>query len=292
MADTHDKGQGRRDRPSKAYKNSQFLNSPDARTVRILCEYLEPLARFNRLKVKDTVVFFGSSRTLPADVAEENLIRLQARAPVGGKPDESLARKLQLAQRDVEMSRYYEDARELARRMTLWSRSLPGNGNRFAICSGGGPGIMEAANRGAIEAGGPSIGLNISLPMEQQANPYQTPELSFEFHYFFIRKFWFVYLSRALVAFPGGFGTLDELFELLTLQQTGKANKCIPLIIYGEQYWKKVLNFDALVEAGVISHEDLALIRFFNDVDSTFDYLTGELTRHFVDCPPPPHPYL
>ena len=283
MTDTDSTAYGGDDWPVKAYKDLEFLNSPDARTVRMLCEYLEPLRRFNRLKVKDTIVFFGSARTLPADVARDNLSKLEAQAPTGGQADESLQRQMTLARRKVDMSRYYEDARRLARRLTEWSQSIPGNGNRFAICSGGGPGIMEAANRGAAEAGGVSIGLNISLPMEQMANPYQTPELSFEFHYFFIRKFWFVYLSRALVAFPGGFGTMDELFELLTLQQTGKANKCIPLIIYGTDYWKKAIDFDKLVEAGVISPEDLDLVRFFDDVDSTFEYITGELTRHFLD---------
>ncbi len=283
MTDTDSTATGPADWPVKAYKDLEFLNSPDARTVRILCEYLEPLARFERLKVKDTIVFFGSARTLPADVARDNLSKLEAQAPADGQADESLQRQMTLARGKVDMSRYYEEARQLARRLTEWSRSIPGNGNRFAICSGGGPGIMEAANRGATDAGGPSIGLNISLPMEQTPNPYQTPELSFEFHYFFIRKFWFVYLSRALVAFPGGFGTMDELFELLTLQQTGKANKRIPLIIYGADYWKKAINFDKLVEAGVISPEDMNLVRFFDDVDSTFEYLTGELTRHFLD---------
>ncbi|MCK4602688.1 MAG: TIGR00730 family Rossman fold protein [Phycisphaerae bacterium] len=248
----------------------------------MLCEYLEPLSRFREFHVKDTIAFFGSARTLPGDVAADNLAKLKARLPADGKAGKDLARQIQLAKRDMDMSRYYEDARALARRLTEWSRSMPGGGNRFAICSGGGPGIMEAANRGATEAGGPSIGLNVSLPKEQIPNPYQTPELSFEFHYFFIRKFWFVYLSRALVAFPGGFGTLDELFELLTLQQTGKANKAIPPIIYGRKYWDKVINFDALVEAGSISPEDMDLVRFFDDVDSTFEYLSTELRRHFM----------
>ena len=282
MATRRDKSSARDNWPIKAYKNQDFLSSPDARTVRMLCEYLEPLSRFREFHVKDTIAFFGSARTLPGDVAADNLAKLKARLPADGKAGKDLARQIQLAKRDMDMSRYYEDARALARRLTEWSRSMPGGGNRFAICSGGGPGIMEAANRGATEAGGPSIGLNVSLPKEQIPNPYQTPELSFEFHYFFIRKFWFVYLSRALVAFPGGFGTLDELFELLTLQQTGKANKAIPPIIYGRKYWDKVINFDALVEAGSISPEDMDLVRFFDDVDSTFEYLSTELRRHFM----------
>ena len=282
MATRRDKSSAQDNWPIKAYKNQDFLSSPDARTVRMLCEYLEPLSRFREFHVKDTIAFFGSARTLPGDVAADNLAKLEACLPADRKAGKDLARQIQLAKRDMDMSRYYEDARALARRLTEWSRSMLGGGNRFAICSGGGPGIMEAANRGATEAGGPSIGLNVSLPKEQIPNPYQTPELSFEFHYFFIRKFWFVYLSRALVAFPGGFGTLDELFELLTLQQTGKANKAIPPIIYGRKYWDKVINFDALVEAGSISPEDMDLVRFFDDVDSTFEYLSTELRRHFM----------
>ena len=282
MATKRDKSSARDNWPIKAYKNQDFLSSPDARTVRMLCEYLEPLSRFREFHVKDTIAFFGSARTLPGDVAANNLAKLKARKAANGKADKDFARQMQLAQRDMDMSRYYEDARALARRLTEWAQDMPGNGNRFAICSGGGPGIMEAANRGATEGGGPSIGLNVSLPMEQVPNLYQTPELSFEFHYFFIRKFWFVYLSRAVVAFPGGFGTLDELFELLTLQQTGKANKAIPPIIYGREYWDKVINFDALVEAGSISPEDMDLVRFFDDVDSTFEYLSTELQRHFM----------
>lgn len=282
MADNIDKQASSKVNPIKAYKNEEFLRSPDARTVRMLCEYLEPQSRFERLGVKDTIVFFGSARTLPPDVAEENLRALEA---AGGdvESNDSLDKKLQVARRDVEMSRYYADARELARRLTEWAQGLGNSGNRFAICSGGGPGIMEAANRGAADAGGPSIGLNISLPMEQTPNPYQTPELSFEFHYFFVRKFWFVYLSRALVAFPGGFGTMDELFELLTLQQTGKSNKRMPLIIYGTDYWNKTVDFEALVDAGVIDAEDMDLVRFIDDVDTAFDYISGELTRYFLD---------
>ena len=282
MATKRDKSSARDNWPIKAYKNQDFLNSPDARTVRMLCEYLEPLSRFREFHVKDTIAFFGSARTLPADVAADNLAKLKARKAADGKADKNFSRQMQLAQRDMDMSHYYEDARALSRRLTEWAQSTPGNGNRFAICSGGGPGIMEAANRGATEAGGPSIGLNISLPLEQVPNLYQTPELSFESHYFFIRKFWFVYLSRAVVAFPGGFGTLDELFELLTLQQTGKADKAIPPIMYGREYWDKVINFNALVDAGSISPQDMDLVRFFDDVDSTFDYLSTELQRHFM----------
>jgi uncharacterized protein (TIGR00730 family) len=264
--------------PLKAYKNLDFLNSPPARPIRVLCEYLEPQARFEELGVEDTVVFFGSARTLSRDAAEEALQAAEADISAGRADPATLAR----AQRDLEMSRYYEDARELAYRMTEWAQGLTSNGdrNRFAICSGGGPGIMEAANRGAMEANGPSIGLNISLPMEQTPNPYQTPELSFEFHYFFVRKFWFMYLSRALVAFPGGFGTLDELFELLTLIQTGKDPMPMPVVIYGSDYWKRLVDFDFLVESGTISEDDMDLVRFFDDVDSTFEFLCKELLKH------------
>ena len=272
--------------PEKAYKNQSFLTSPQARPIRIICEYLEPLVRFQMLGVEDTIVFFGSARTLPPDVAAEALKAVEAEDAASDDHPARLAR----ARRDVDMSRYYDDARQLAFRLTQWAQSVHSNdGNRFAVCSGGGPGIMEAVNRGATEAGGPSIGLNISLPMEQQPNAYQTRELSFEFHYFFIRKFWFTCPARALVAFPGGFGTMDELFELLTLRQTGKAGLDIPIVVYGTEYWNRIVNFEAMVDAGVISPEDLDLIRYFDDVDAAFEFLKGELTRLFLEpsdrCP-------
>lgn len=269
-------------RPLKAYNNPEFLNSRDARAIRILCEYSEPMSRFTRLNVRDTVVFFGSARTLPRDVAQEKLTAIEARVSGATGKTEETDKALRAARRDVEMSRYYEEARELAHRLTEWSISIPNNVNRFAICSGGGPGIMEAANRGAMEAGGPSIGLNISLPMEQHPNAYQTPELSFEFHYFFVRKFWFLYLARALVAFPGGFGTLDELFELLTLVQTEKTTQEIPIVMYGGAFWNKVLDFDVMADYGVIDPRDLELFRVFDDVDSTFEFLRDQLTEKFL----------
>src|SRR6266852_4305540 len=192
-----------------AYKNEEFLDSPAARSIRILSEYLEPLDHFRREKIRDTIVFFGSAR-----ITE-----------------------------DGPMGEYYRDARELARRLTEWSDGFANVSRRFVVCSGGGPGIMEAANRGATEAGGKTVGLNIGLPFEQFPNPYITPELSFEFHYFFMRKFWFAYLSKALVGFPGGFGTLDELMEILTLVQTRKLNKKIIIVLYGSAYWKEIINF-------------------------------------------------
>ena len=265
--------------PQKAYKNLAFLTSSDARSIRVLCEFIEPDSRFERLKVRDTIVFFGSSRVISADEAQANLEGVKAE--LSGE-DEDLKRRIELAERAVSMSRYYEAARQLARRLTEWANTLPNNGNRFAVCSGGGPGIMEAANRGAIEAGGPSIGLNISLPHEQEPNPYQTRELSFEFHYFFIRKFWFVYLARAMVVFPGGFGTLDEFFEVLTLIQTHKTGKKIPIVVYGTDYWKRIIDFDALVEMGTISPEDLSLFRYFDDVDGALEFLKETLTRNHL----------
>jgi hypothetical protein len=232
--------------------------------------------------VKDTIVFFGSARALPRDVAQENLAALQVQAAGAGVVSRELREALEKAEHAVTMSQYYEAAAALARRLTEWSLSLPKNSRRFIIASGGGPGIMEAANRGAAEAGGPSAGLNISLPLEQKPNVYQTKELSFEFHYFFIRKFWFVYLAKALVAFPGGFGTLDELFELLTLVQTKKLEKHVPIVVYGTDFWHKIVDFEGLARWGMVNREDLDLFHFCDDVDSAFEYLKDELTRHYL----------
>ena len=221
------------DRPGKplAYKNERFLDSDDARPLRILAEYLEPLHTFHREHVRDTIVFFGSAR-------------LTSEGPLG---------------------HYYDAARELARLVTTWSKSLPPHAHRYVVCTGGGGGIMEAANRGASEAGGKTIGLNIGLPHEQQPNAYTTRELMFEFHYFFMRKLWFAHLARALVVFPGGFGTLDELMEILTLMQTRKLGRNIPVVLYGSSYWNEIINFDALVRHGMIDSEDLSLFQFADD---------------------------
>ena len=258
----------------KAYKNPEFLNSSHARTLRILSEYLEPQSRFDHYNVTDTVVFFGSARTPSADQAQAMLERAEA----DGKADE-----IESARMQVKISRYYEDARELARLLTEWSKGLDLTERRFIVCSGGGPGIMEAANRGASEAAGISIGLGISLPMETTDNPYITRELSFEFHYFFTRKFWFVYLAKAMVVFPGGFGTMDELFELLTLIQTGKINKKMPVVLYGDEFWSDVINLDALVRWGTISKEDLKLLRRASTPHEAFEFLRDELTRLYLD---------
>jgi uncharacterized protein (TIGR00730 family) len=269
--------------PVKAYKNLEFLNSPDARTIRILAEFLEPMRRFKKEKIEDTIVFFGSARTKSLQDATIEMARLEERiAKDGAKVNSALQEELEFARNQVFLARYYEDAVELSRRLTEWSKGL-NSVHRFVVCSGGGPGMMEAANKGAFEAGGKSVGLSISLPMEESANPFITPELSLEFHYFFMRKFWFIYLAKALVIFPGGFGTLDELFETLTLIQTGKVLKKMPILIYGTEYWNRIINFGNMAKYGVISKTDLDLIHFCDSVDDAFDYLKKELTRLYLD---------
>lgn len=269
--------------PEKAYKNLEFLNSSDARIIRILAEFLEPKQRFENQKVYDTIVFFGSARTKNPDQANKELQSVLDRLSKADiKDDPALMEELDHAKNQVFLSSYYQDGVELARRMTKWSKSLD-SVYRFVVCSGGGPGMMEAANMGALEAGGMSIGLNISLPMEQGSNPYITPDLNFEFHYFFMRKFWFVYLAKALIIFPGGFGTLDELFEVLTLIQTEKVLKRMPIVIYGSEYWKQIINFDNMLKYGVISKADLDLLEFCDTVDEAFEYLKGELTKLYLE---------
>jgi len=266
----------------KAYKNLDFINSRDARVIRILAELLEPMQRFQKYKINDTIVFFGSARTKPPSEARRYLEQIKERMASGDCQDKKqLEEELEVAKNQVFLSRYYQDAVELAKRLTSWSKSLNSN-SRFIVCSGGGLGIMEAANRGAKEAGGKSIGLNISIPMEQYPNQYITPELNFEFHYFFMRKYWFVYLAKGLVIFPGGFGTLDELFEVLTLLQTKKLEKQLPIIIYGSEYWNQVINFEVMLKYGTISKSDLNLLKFCDTVEEAFSYLTKELTRLYL----------
>jgi len=278
-----------------AYLNPDFLNSPDGRMVRILSEYSEPLSRFRREKIQDTVVFFGSARFASLPDAQHALTILekdgsakpaQPQQQPGGKDPDALQAALKRAHAAVEMARYYEEARRFAHMLTEWSLTLPRKRHRFVVTSGGGPGIMEAANRGASEAGGKTIGLNIRLPFEQYPNPYITPELNFEFHYFFMRKYWFAYLAKALVVFPGGFGTLDELFEILTLAQTHKLAKKILVIGYGSEYWKRVLNFDALVDAGTISPEDVNAFTMVDTPEEAFGVLKDGLTRFHLQPQP------
>jgi uncharacterized protein (TIGR00730 family) len=285
-------GSAKLDPAPLAYFNSEFLNSPDGRLFRILSEYSEPLARFRREKIQDTVVFFGSARFAGRLEAEEALTILEK--PGSAKPappqampsaseSDALQAALKQAHAKVQMARFYEEARTLARMLTEWTLTLPSKRRRFVVTSGGGPGIMEAANRGAREAGGKTIGLNIRLPFEQFPNPYISPELNFEFHYFFMRKYWFAYLAKALVVFPGGFGTMDELFEILTLAQTQKLAKKIIVIIYGKEYWNRVLNLSALVDSGVISPTDEQLFSFCDSPEEAFASLKEGLTRYHLE---------
>jgi uncharacterized protein (TIGR00730 family) len=267
-------------KPPKAYRNVEFLNSPDARIVRIMAEFLEPQARFRHENIKDTIVFFGSARIQERKHALAHLKQVEAKLAKTRKPKKALLLEYRAAQTALEMSRYYDECVELSRLITEWSKTL-NHSNRFVVCSGGGPGIMEAANRGAALAKGKSIGLNISLPFEQYANGYISPNLNFEFHYFFMRKFWFAYLAKALVVFPGGFGTMDELFEILTLLQTDKIKKKMSVVIYGSEYWKKVINFDEIVHMGMASKEDLNLFRYYDDPREAFEYLRDSLLKNY-----------
>jgi uncharacterized protein (TIGR00730 family) len=239
-------------RTQLVYKNEAFLDSDEARPLRILAEYLGPLASFRRERVHDTIVFFGSARLTP----------------------------------DGPLGRYYEDARELARLVTAWSKGLPSHAHRYIVCSGGGGGIMEAANRGASEAGGRTVGLNIGLPHEQRPNAYITRSLCFEFHYFFMRKLWFAHLARALVVFPGGFGTLDELTEILTLAQTRKLDRRIPVVLYGSSYWNEIIRFDALVRHGMIGREDLELFQYADDPATALALLQAGLAAEPEEATP------
>jgi len=259
----------KRRRSVEAYLNEAFLGSASARPLRILSEYLEPKSRFDHYQIDDTVVFMGSARLIPREQAETEL---QQTERDGGD--------VERARQRLEMSRYYEAARELARRVTDWSKALGDQDRRFVVCTGGGPGIMEAANRGASEAKGMNVGLTISIPIEEFDNRYTTRELSFHFHYFFMRKFWFAYLAKALIVFPGGFGTLDELFEVLTLLQTRKMSKHLLVVLFGTQYWDEVINFEALIRHGTINREDLKLFHRTDSVDEAFEIITRHLREY------------
>ena len=264
-----------------AYSDPVFLESQEARPVRILAEYLEPLRRFKEQKIQDTVVFFGSARVDSRRRAEQALRELRSRGV--SDADEQYQKELKKSNRAVEWARYYEDARELARMLTTWSQSLQSENHRFVVTSGGGPGIMEAANRGAREAGGKTIGLNIRLPYEQGANKYITDGLHFEFHYFFMRKFWFAYLATAIVIFPGGFGTCDELFEILTLAQTDKLSKKMDVILYGSEYWDPIINLTPLAEWGAIAEQDLDLLHRADTPAEAFERLRDHLIAHHLE---------
>lgn len=261
-------------RAVKAYHNTEFLNSSDARPLRILAEYIEPETRLREMRVRDTIVVFGSARIPPRDVAEAKLEEAKA----GGD-----AAVIADAEKKLFISKYYEATRELSFRLTEWSKQLEGTARRFVICSGGGPGIMEAANRGASEAKGENIGLNISLPFEQNDNPYITRRLSLEFHYFFMRKFWFSYLAKAVIVMPGGFGTLDEWLEMATLIQTDKIQKKMALVLFGKEYWSQVLNFKPMIEYGTISEGDPDLFYMTDSVDEAFEYITTWLKENVLD---------
>jgi uncharacterized protein (TIGR00730 family) len=262
-------------RQPKAYQDTRFLESKDARALRILAEYLEPLYRFQRHNIQDTIVFMGSAR-----------LRSEAAAKAALAEAERAGQGIEAAQTALQLSIYYEAARELAQRLTTWSKQLDREERRFVVCTGGGPGIMEAANRGASEAKGLNVGLTISIP-EEFDNPYVSRGLHFYFHYFFMRKFWFVYLAKAVVLFPGGYGTLDELFEILTLIQTRKTRKRMPIVLFGAEYWDEVINFNALVKYGTISSGDLDLFHRTDSLDEAYEIITEGLTENALGSPGP-----
>ena len=265
----------------RAYLDPDFMHSPDARALRILAEYIEPRSRFKHYEIEDTIIFFGSARILPRDRAEKELAEVTAEGGDPARPE------LKRAEYNMRMSEYYEATRDLAGRLTTWSKGLGDGERRFVVCTGGGPGIMEAANRGASEAKGLNVGFTISLPFEEFENPYISRELDFHFHYFFMRKFWFLYLAKAMIFFPGGFGTFDELFETLTLIQTQKMRKKMPMVLFGASFWNDVIDFNALVEAGTISAGDLDLLFHTDSVDEAFEYITKGLMEHALDKPGP-----
>lgn len=272
--------------PHKAYKNLEFLNSPEARQIRILCELEETERRFRKENIEDTIVMFGSARTIPVKEAKSRSAAIEKRLSKKKKRTRAEDEELRLARANLKNAPYYDHAMELSRELTKWSKSLSSHQRRFLVCSGGGPGIMEAANKGAKKAGGASVGLGISLPFEQSLNPYITRNLQFEFHYFFIRKYWFIYLAKALIVFPGGFGTMDELFETLTLIQTKKVEKKVPIILFGSEFWKSLINFDTFIEWGVISPRDVELFSIVDTVEEAREIVVNALTREHLSKKP------
>ncbi len=267
--------------PPLPYLNAEFLKSQEARLIRILSEYIEPATRLRRHRIRDTIVFFGSARSMSPETAAAELELVREETKQSVEPTPELHARLARAEQATRLARYYYDAVELARRVTEWSKSLTSH-HHFIVCSGGSRGMMEAANRGASMARGQTIGLNIQLPMEQEVNQYVSRELIFNFHYFFMRKFWFVYPAKALVVFPGGFGTMDELFEVLTLIQTKKPRKKMPVVLFGSEFWDEVINFDALVRWGVVNASELEIFYKTDSVDDAFKYLTGKLEKLYL----------
>jgi uncharacterized protein (TIGR00730 family) len=270
-----------RSQPRLAYDDPKFMDSLVARPLRIMAEYIDPLNRLRLANVSDTIVMFGSARIQSRDRALLHLKEVRRRAK--GRRTPEWRQKVSAARSLVSMSRYYEDARELAHRLTMWSMTLGDKPRRFVVCSGGGPGIMEAANRGAYEAGGPSIGLSIQLPHEEESNRYITPELNFLFHYFFMRKLWFAQMAKALIIFPGGFGTMDELWEMLTLMQTNKLSSHHLILIYGKKYWDKTINWRHMVRAGTINEREFKLLQFADNVDEAFNHIRTDLEAHHLE---------
>jgi uncharacterized protein (TIGR00730 family) len=273
--------------PKAPHEDPKFLESTPARPLRILAEYINPLAQLKREGIGDTIVMFGSARI---HSREDTLARLEhlkkVKAGQGALARARHKQALTAAKNALEMSRYYEEARQLSHRLTTWAMSLGPRPRRFVVCSGGGPGIMDAANRGAYEAGGKSIGLSIELPHEQFANPYISPELSFNFHYFFMRKLWFAQIAKALIVFPGGFGTMDELWEMMTLLQTGKLPKDNLILIYGKKYWDEVLNWKAMVRWGTINEAEYELLQFADNVDDAFEVIRSGLEKYHMEVDP------
>lgn len=267
-------------KPPKAYNNKSFLNSAAARNIRVQCELTEPRERFIQNHVQHTVVMFGSARLV--DEAHAQALMKEAEEAMRRAPEAPESIKLlQTARMRVKAAPYYEMARKIAADLANWSKMLPRQ-KQFHICTGGGPGIMEAGNRGARESGSESLAFGISLPFEQHINPYVSEDLALEFHYFFVRKFWFFYMAKALLAFPGGFGTMDELFEVLTLIQTRKYHKHVPIILVGKAFWDDILNFDAFVEWGVISPDDLHLFKVVDSAEDAVAALKADFEAHFL----------
>jgi uncharacterized protein (TIGR00730 family) len=274
--------------PKAPTEDPEFLQSTPARPLRILAEYMHPIVQLKREGIGDTIVMFGSARIESRETAQARWTRLKNEKTTKLSAANMAKHRgaLRHAKSLLEMSRYYEEARELSHKITSWSLTLGPRPRRFVVCSGGGPGIMEAANRGAYEAGGKSIGLSIELPHEQFANPYISPELSFNFHYFFMRKLWFAQIAKALIVFPGGFGTMDELWEMLTLMQTGKLSKHKIILIYGKKYWDEVLNWQAMVNWGTINEDEYKMLQFADTVDDAFDHIRGGLEKYHMNVDP------